>query len=505
MPYQPPGRETLRALETAPSMYLILSPDLIILTASDLYLEATHNKRQQIAGKHIFEAFPDNPALPDADGVQNINASLQEVLTTKKPHYMRIQRYDVPDIENPGQFIQRYWDPSHTPVLKDDGTIHYIIQLATDITDKVLADKLLAQQITALKESESSVQHFKHLADIVPAKISNALPNGEVTFFNKNWLDYAGMNFEDLRDFGYHQMMHPDEIPGFQTQLGEAAAQGIALESEMRFKDINGHYRWHLNIASPVLNEKGEIIMWVGSTTDIQRIKEEEQRKTDFIGIVSHELKTPLTSLFAYLQLLQVKFGTSDNQFAQRSLEQSLKQVRKMNTMINGFLDVSRLETGKMAIDKTVFDMQGLFAEVEAETSQMNSSHTIVFTYATAARVQGDRDKIGQVLNNLISNAAKYSEFGSTIQVACTADQQYVTVAITDQGIGMQPDDLKHVFERYYRAETHKYISGFGIGLYLCAEIIKRHEGEIWVESEVGKGSTFYFKLPQEKSYANHH
>jgi two-component system CheB/CheR fusion protein len=280
----------------------------------------------------------------------------------------------------------------------------------------------------------------------------------------------------------------------------EAAAKGVALESELRFKDINGNYRWHLNIASPVLNEDGEITMWVGSTTDIQRIKEEEQRKTDFIGMVSHELKTPITSLYAYLQILQAKSGKSTDPFVQRSLDQSLKQVRKMNTMINGFLNVARLESGKIAIDKTVFDVQELFAEVEAEMSPVNTTHPIVFICATAAPVMADRDKIGQVLHNLISNAVKYSNIGSSIQVVCTTDQYQVTVAITDQGMGIQPEALKHVFERYYRAETHKSIAGFGIGLYLCAEIIKRHDGKIWAESEAGKGSTFYFSLPLQGS-----
>ncbi|SFT16242.1 hypothetical protein [Mucilaginibacter polytrichastri] len=106
MKYNPPSVDTLTALETAPNIYLVLSPDLYILTASDL--EATNTTREIIAGKHIFEAFPDNPNLPDADGVRNINASLQEVLRTGKPHYMKVQRYDVPDVANPGQFIQRY-------------------------------------------------------------------------------------------------------------------------------------------------------------------------------------------------------------------------------------------------------------------------------------------------------------------------------------------------------------------------------------------------------------
>ncbi len=478
-------------------MYLVLSPDLFILTASDLYLKATQNKREWIVGKHIFEAFPDNPALPDADGVNNINASLQEVLRTKKPHYMRIQRYDVPDIENPGQFIQRYWDPSHTPVFNDDGTIHYIIQLATNVTDKVLADEVLAQKIIAYKKLESSEQHFRHLADILPAKISNALPSGEVTFFNQKWLDYAGMNFEDLRDFGYYQMMHPDEIPVFQAQLAEAAAKGVALESEMRFKDLNGHYRWHLNIASPVLNENGEIIMWVGSTTDIQRIKEEEQRKSDFIGMVSHELKTPLTSMSGYLQLLKIRTSNEDV-FAANMLGKANKQVNKMTTLINSFLNVSRLESGKIQIDKQRFDMAVLVKEAEDEAVSMYNTHRIIFAPMEEIYVNADRDKINQVISNLINNAVKYSPANTLVNVACVTHNGMAVVTVKDEGIGIKKEDQLKLFERYYRVNNDSYtsVSGFGIGLYLCAEIIQRHDGNIWVESEVGKGSTFSFSLP---------
>jgi PAS domain S-box-containing protein len=316
---------SLKILEKVPNMYLVVSPTLVILTASDLFLEAIETTREAIVGKHIFEAFPDNPELPDADGVKNINASLQEVLRTKKPHFMNIQRYDVPDVLAPGRFITRYWEPSHTPVLGDDGEVIYIIQHANNITEKVLRLSELAEsrnlEISALKkiellnleldvlrlselENEKNEKHFRYLADLIPAKISNALPTGEVTYFNKQWLDYSGMSFENLRDFGYHQMMHPDEIAAFQEGLANAANTGVPFESEMRFKDLSGKYRWHLNIAAPILDENRRVVLWVGSTTDIQKLKDEDQRKSDFLSMLSHELKTPVTSIKGYVQII---------------------------------------------------------------------------------------------------------------------------------------------------------------------------------------------------------
>ena len=494
----PVGEETLRAFETVPNMYLVLSPNLYILTASELYLEATQNKRELIVGKHIFEAFPDNPMLPDADGIQNINASLQEVLRTKKPHRMAIQRYDVPDIDNPGKFIQRYWDPCHTPVLLPNGDIHYIIQLATNVTDEVVVQQSLIEQIDANTKLEISEKHFRQLADIVPAKISNALPSGEVTFFNKKWLEYAGMSFEDLRDFGYHAMMHPDEIPVFQQQLAEAASKGIALESEMRFKDINGIYRWHLNIASPILNEQGEIIMWVGSTTDIQRIKEEDQRKSDFIGMVSHELKTPLTTLSAVIQVADRKLKNSEDRLLAGLMENANLQVKRMSNMINGFLNVSRLESSKLIVEKKEFELDKLIEEVVEESLLLASTHSIIYSSGAPVTIRADRDKIGSVLTNIISNAVKYSPLGTLVNLNYEVLETNVRISVKDEGIGLSQENKERIFDRYFRVDSDQtqHIAGFGIGLYLSAEIIHGHKGEIWVESEPGKGSTFYFTLP---------
>ncbi|RYZ49218.1 MAG: PAS domain S-box protein [Sphingobacteriales bacterium] len=448
-----PSAETLKALESAPNIYLVLSPDLYILTASDLYLEATETTREAIGGKHIFEAFPDNPELPDADGVQNINASLQEVLRTGKPHKMHIQRYDVPDTQHPGRFITRYWDPRHTPVLTENGEISYIIQLANNVTEQVLADKI--RQTLELSE-----RHFRLLADLVPAKISNAKPSGEVTYFNQQWLDYSQLSFEELRDFGYHQMMHPEEIPEFTERLDSAARAGKPMEMEMRFRNAAGEFRWHLNIAAPVLDENGEITMWVGSTTEIQRLKEDDQRKTDFIGMVSHELKTPLTSLTAMLQLLENRLKKSKDGFVTDALAKANQQVKKMSQMISGFLNIARLESGKIQIDRQSFLIGDLIREVIEEISLAGTTHIIELQSCGKAVLYADLHKIGSVLSNLLGNAVKYSPKGSKILVNCKSLDYEIMVSIADEGIGLRLEDCERIFERFYRVKTHSNIAG---------------------------------------------
>ena len=244
-------------------------------------------------------------------------------------------------------------------------------------------------------------------------------------------------------------------------------------------------------------DETGEPLNILGTILDITEQKLNEQRKNDFIGMVSHELKTPLTSINAYVQILQVDANKKGDSFSVSLLGKTAKQVGKMATLINGFLNVSKFEAAKIHIERTKFDMAELIAEMEEEAATSITSHKMVFEPVEETIVLADRDKIGQVINNLISNAVKYSSAGTTIQISCVTDGGYAKVSVRDEGYGIKKEDVPKLFERYYRVEGGlKGISGFGIGLYLCFEIVQRHDGDIWVDSVVGKGSTFHFTLP---------
>lgn len=465
-----------QAIDSAKIATWFIDPDTRVLHASP--------KLKEIFGYHAEEDMPYNAAMLHIreDYREQINTAVNDAITKGESYDLEYPMIGYRDqklrwVRTTGRFFQ--------------GANALKPSLSGTVID-------MTEQVEARQKIEASEKHFRSLADIVPAKISNALPSGEVTFFNQQWLDYSGMNFEDLRDFGYHQMMHPEEIPEFQRRLGEAAAKGASLEMEMRFKDINGHYRWHLNIASPILDDKGQITRWVGSTTNIERMKEEEQRKIDFVGIVSHELRSPLTSLNGYVQVLALKARKNGDTTTQGILDKAQRQVGKMRKLITGFLDMARMEAGKIHLDKTCFDMAELIKEAEQESLATVTSHTVYFAPVHHTPVFADEDKIGQVVTNFINNAVKYSPEQSTIQVACVTVGNKIQVSVRDEGMGLAPKDQPHVFDRFYRVESEdmKTTNGFGIGLYLCAEIIQRHEGKIWVESELGKGSTFCFSLP---------
>ncbi|MCD0488973.1 PAS domain-containing protein [Pedobacter sp. MC2016-14] len=244
-------------------------------------------------------------------------------------------------------------------------------------------------------------------------------------------------------------------------------------------------------------DQHGKAIKMVGLISDITEAKADEQRKNDFIGMVSHELKTPLTSLNGYVQLLQRKAQSQGDNFSIQALEKANNQLKKMTGMINSFLNVSRLESGKINIEKKEFDLTLLIAELESEFNYTDHNHQLIYLPCGEILVSADRDKIGHVVSNLISNAVKYSPGGTNITITCSSNERNILVSVADQGNGISKNDQPHLFERYYRvSDQPSSISGFGIGLYLCAEIIERHNGKIWVESEPGAGSTFYFSLP---------
>jgi PAS domain S-box-containing protein len=290
--------------------------------------------------------------------------------------------------------------------------------------------------------------------------------------------------------------VHPDDLEKVNAAIDAAIRSKSIFQLEHLVWRADGSPGWTFSRAVPILDDKGEIIEWFGMASDITEQKTNEIRKNGFIGMVSHELKTPLTSLNVILQMLQGKSVKAGDVFMVNAMEQSVKQVKKMTAMINGFLNVSRLESGKINIDKQRFDMAELVKESEAETILMHGLHTFIFHPVERTIVNADKDKIGQVINNLISNAVKYSNAGSTIQVSCLTEGGHAHFSVSDEGIGIDRKHLDQLFNKYYRVENNNHIAGFGIGLYLSAEIIQRHDGKIRVESELGRGSTFYFSLP---------
>lgn len=227
--------------------------------------------------------------------------------------------------------------------------------------------------------------------------------------------------------------------------------------------------------------------------------------RDDFISVASHELKTPVTSVKMFAQILKKHSEQIGDTKAVNHLTKMDNQINKLTELIYDLLNVSKIQAGRMEFRKELFDFDKAVKEVVDILQQSETKHTIVIEGLTKKKIYGDEERIGQVINNLVSNAIKYSPKSDKIIIRAKANKENVNVAVQDFGIGMEKAHLARIFERFYRVydTTDKTFPGLGIGLYITSEIIKRHGGKFWVDSIPGTGSTFYFSLPIEEKKEN--
>ncbi|RVU00372.1 PAS domain S-box protein [Mucilaginibacter limnophilus] len=250
--------------------------------------------------------------------------------------------------------------------------------------------------------------------------------------------------------------------------------------------------------------EHEELIAGVASQAaaalDNARLYEEIQvlnaKKDEFIGLASHELKTPITSISGYLQLINKHMSDGDRN--KSFITKTLQQVNKLSALISDLLDVSKIQTGKLPFSFTGFDASLLLRDVTEMMQSTYPSHHIELHTADNILVTADQQRIEQVIINLISNAVKYSPGANKVIIKAEKANEKIRVSVQDFGIGIEKQQHERIFSRFYRVENlAAHMSGLGIGLYICHEIIDRHKGRLWVESEIGKGSTFVFEIPE--------
>lgn len=229
---------------------------------------------------------------------------------------------------------------------------------------------------------------------------------------------------------------------------------------------------------------------------DITRRKKLEHQKDEFLGLASHELKTPLTSLKAYAQVLHRQFLHKSDLESATHLTKMIDQINRLTRLITELLDVTRIQAGKLQFNTTKFDFDNLIAETVEEVQRTSSTHKIVITKNTSIKIKADRERLGQVLVNLLSNAIKYSPKAHQVNVSSIKYKDILKVSVQDFGIGIPKERQRQIFKRFYRVDSEADFAGLGLGLYIASQIVRRHGGKIWVKSKDKKGSTFIFTLP---------
>jgi signal transduction histidine kinase len=221
------------------------------------------------------------------------------------------------------------------------------------------------------------------------------------------------------------------------------------------------------------------------------------QNRDEFFSMTSHELKTPVTSLKAYTQLLLMNNNFLDEK-SREMLAKMDQQINKLVTLINDLLDTSRLQYGEMEYSKEILKLNALVQDVIQEVKLSNPEHKIILQKNVHGLILGNPDRLRQVINNLIGNAIKYAPNSKEIIIRLEKTENKIIFSIRDFGYGVKEDDIPFIFDRFYRVSEDNLNTypGLGVGLYISNEFIKRHGGKMWLESEYGKGSTFYFELP---------
>lgn len=271
---------------------------------------------------------------------------------------------------------------------------------------------------------------------------------------------------------------------------------------EIHFKDGRVFERH----GSPIMGHDGTDYGYIWFFQDITQRKRLERQKDEFISIASHELKTPVTSIKSFAQVLYMRFKKIGNEEAAQLIKKMDAQVDKLTKLIIDLLDVTKVQAGKIQFNEQRFIIDELVEETVEELQRTTEKHRILIKGSTKGEVYVDRERIGQVLTNLIANAIKYSPQSDKIIIHLSSNKQKITVCVEDFGVGIPKEVQEKVFERFFRVPGKDTFPGLGLGLYISSEIVKRSGGEIWVESEEGKGSSFCFTLPvaaQERGHSN--
>lgn len=310
-------------------------------------------------------------------------------------------------------------------------------------------------------------------------------------------------SLQQIGDWFEH--IHPDDRNEVQKNLFHAINKGAEQwNGEYRFRKGNDAFCYVLDRSFILKNEFGVPYRIISSLMDVSLLKEAElatrelaNKKDEFISIASHELKTPITSMKASIQLIS-RFAEKEGDQAKLKtfITKANQQVDKITVLIENLLDVTKIQAGKIVLQKSTFSLDEVIQDCIYEVHNM-SQHNIVVNGDTQLMLYADKNRIEQVLINFLTNAIKYSPNANKVELHVEKSETAVMVSIRDYGIGISEEKLQSVFDRFFRAEeSSSQFSGLGLGLFISADIIKRHGGEVGVNSTLGEGSTFWFKLP---------
>lgn len=449
-----------------------------------------------------------NPAAEKMFGYTPEEA-IGKPITLIIPQDLRSEEASIISTIKQGEGIEHY----DTVRRRKDGTLIDISLTVSPIKNmfgEIVGASKIARDISTQKVADRNQAVLAAVVDSSDDAIITKNLDGIITSWNEGAHKIFGYKAEEIIGKSIltlipHNRLHEETEIIRKIRKGER----IAHFDTIRVRKDGIFIHISLTI-SPVKDKAGNIIgvskiaRDITERVNIQKQLEEQKAKLvelnrikdEFIQVASHELKTPLTSIKAYLQLLE---SESESENTKHHLQKTLNLIKKLNNLVSDMLDVSRIQLGKLLLDSSTFHLEELLAE-SIDNLRYHTSHTILREgNAEGLYIKGDKGRLEQVIVNLVDNAIKYSPKADQVIIAVDKQKDDVIISVRDFGFGIDPKYQAQIFEQFFRIDHSFYLPGMGLGLYIAHDLVTRHNGKMWVKSEPGKGSTFYFSLPIEK------
>ena len=382
------------------------------------------------------------------------------------------------------------------------GGQHGIVCYFTDISAHVFAQR----------EIQESADRLRFMAESMPQKIFTAKPNGEIDYFNRQWMEFTGLSFEEIRDWGWLQFIHPDDVDENVRRWQHSVDTGEKFYLEHRFRRADGAWRWHVSRARPMRDEQGNVLMWIGSNTDIEEIRQAQaeverasRTKDEFLAALSHELRTPLTPVLMTLSTLRDETRLPLDVREQISMMK--RNIELEARLIDDLLDLTRIAKGKLELRVEECDAHSLVAlAIEMVRSEaLRKRQTVeVDLAAQRSQISGDPARLQQVFWNVLKNAVKFTAESGRLAVRTRDAEHQLIVEVSDTGIGIEPESIERIFlpfEQGAALSTEHRFGGLGLGLSISKAIVELHGGAIRAASVgQGAGATFRVELPASEN-----
>ena len=493
--------------------------------------DITERKQAEVHYRDLYENAPDMMAVVDlvSTNILECNQTLADVIGRSKEEIVGnsfLELYASESIDAAQQTSQAFVETGEvirqerTLLRADGGTIDVLLQATPmrDETGKIVASRSTWRDVTKQKEAERALASqealYRTLIQAAPQVIWVADADGQVALLNKAWHEFSGRSDEESLGTRWAEALHPEDLPDVLAKWERAYTRGETYSGECRFQAKDGSYETFIFIGTPVRDDSGKIINWVGINTNIaDRVQAEialqeakdaaeyaNRAKSEFLATMSHELRTPLNAIIGFSEILRDEILGTVNDDQKELVADIHTSGNHLLTMINDILDLSKIEAGKMDLQLENFSIKEAVTEVNTIVNALANQKQIQLSLELNQdiSIEADKIKFKQILYNLLSNAVKFTDEGGQVTMKFEISGAALLGSVTDTGVGISPQDRAKLFQPFTQidASSTRAHSGTGLGLALTNRLIQLHGGKIWVDSDIDEGSTFSFTFP---------